>query len=60
MKKQAKWEINKRISRAIIGMQIPILMIPKLSAMLELKIAQGATDEELAAAAKQFVEGAHS
>ena len=52
-----KWDTNKRISRAIIGMQIPILTIPKLAAHLEARIAEGASDDELAAAAKQFVEG---
>jgi aspartyl aminopeptidase len=53
-----KWDTNKRISRAIIGMQIPITIIPELAAHLEAKMAEGASDEELAAAAKQFVEAA--
>lgn len=55
-KKQDK--INAaRIQRAIFGLQIPMMQIQKIYKTLEQLVANGASDEELAASAKNLVEG---
>ena len=55
MKKQDK--INAaRIQNAVTGLMIPMMVIPKLYSYLKQRIAEGAVDAQLAAAAQHFVE----
>jgi len=55
MKKQDKIDAA-RIQRAVTGLMIPMMVIPKLYSYLKQRIAEGADDTQLAAAAQHFVE----
>jgi hypothetical protein len=44
-----------RIQRAVIGLQIPMMQITALYALAEQRIAEGATDQELAATCRAFI-----
>jgi hypothetical protein len=46
-----------RIQRAVTGLQIPMMQITALYNVAEQRIAQGATDQELAEACRAFIAG---
>ena len=52
--KAAKKLAEARISRAIVGFVIPMMSIPKLSAVLKASIAEGKSDAELQAIVAAF------
>jgi hypothetical protein len=54
-KKQQSIIDRARIQRAVTGLIIPIMSIGTLSRKLEKMIAEGASDEALAAGAKEFL-----
>ena len=53
-KKAVEAAINARVQRATVGFLIPMLSIPKLSALLKAAIADGKSDEELKAILAAF------
>lgn len=53
-KKPSKKELAARISRAIVGYQIPMLSIPKLYNELEAAVVDGKNDAELKALVASF------
>jgi hypothetical protein len=53
-KKAIEAAINARVQRATVGFLIPMLSIPKLSAVLKAAIAEGKSDEELKAILAAF------
>ena len=53
-KKAIEAAINARVQRAVTGFLIPMMSIPKLSAVLKQAIAAGQSDEELKAVVAAF------
>jgi hypothetical protein len=53
--KKAEKIATARIQRAVTGLQIPMMSIVALNRVLETRIAEGATDDQLAIIAREFV-----
>lgn len=55
MKRKSKKADAARIQKAVSGLQIPMMAIPKLYAHAEKMIAEGATDEQLAQGVREYL-----
>jgi hypothetical protein len=53
--KKAEKIATARIQRAVTGLQIPMMSIVALNRVLETRIAEGATDDQLAIFAREFI-----